>query len=110
MSWLQIPRGGYWLDVGCGTVSHTDVASASLRGLLWGIDGVALILMSALKVMPAWVRGAGAMAAVLFSIVAVRLYLGHALTPLSEPLPFYGYPFLVVTLLGWAWAHYRAMV
>jgi hypothetical protein len=27
-----------------------------------------------------------------------------ALTPLSQPLPFFAYPFLAATLCGWAWA------
>jgi len=26
---------------------------------------------------------------------------------LSAPLPFGAYPFLAITLLGWAWAHLR---
>jgi hypothetical protein len=60
--------------------------------------------------MPAWVRGIAIIAALLFLVVGARLFLGHALTPLSEPLPFYAYPFLVATLIGWAWAHYRAAV
>jgi len=41
-------------------------------------------------------------------VVAVRIFMGAALTPLSEPLPFFAYPFLAATLIGWAWAHYRA--
>ena len=32
---------------------------------------------------------------------------GAALTPLSQPLPFFAYPFLAATLFGWAWVHYR---
>jgi len=39
--------------------------------------------------------------------LAVQLFMGHALTPLSQPLPFFAYPFLVATLFGWAWVHYR---
>ena len=44
---------------------------------------------------------------VLFAVVAVQLFMGRALTPLSQPLPFFAYPFLAITLLGWAWVHYR---
>lgn len=149
----------------CG-MAGTFVPSASLRGLLWGIDGVALVvaaalltvhyfrlgqdvvaagflvfvagetlivsgsalelgasasvfaagaglwsaslvLVSAPKVMPAWVRVTGFIAAVLFAIVALRIFSGHGLTPLSQPLPFFAYPFLVATLVGWAWVHRR---
>jgi hypothetical protein len=148
-------------------MAGTFVPSAPLRGLLWGIDGIALIaaaallavhyfrhghdviaagclvfiagqalivssaamdfaasgpafgagagvwaaslaLLSAPRVARGWVRAAGAIAALLFASVAVRLFLGHALTPLSQPLPFCAYPFLVATLLGWAWERFRA--
>ena len=36
---------------------------------------------------------------------AARMFLGARLTALSAPLPFGAYPFLAITLLGWAWAH-----
>jgi hypothetical protein len=148
-------------------VAGTFVPSASLRGLLWGIDGVALIVAAALltiyhfrrgndivaagflvfvagealilataaadlgasgpvfgagvglwsaslilvsvpKVLPPWVRVVAAIAALLFLVVAAQLFMGRALTPLARPLPFFAYPFLAVTLIGWAWTHYRA--
>jgi hypothetical protein len=57
--------------------------------------------------MPLPVRGLGVLAACLFAVVAVRIFLGDALTPLSAPLPFLAYPFLAATLFGWAWSHYR---
>jgi len=43
----------------------------------------------------------------LFAVVAVEIFVGRAVTPLSEPLPFFAYPFLAATLFGWAWAHLR---
>jgi hypothetical protein len=55
--------------------------------------------------MPVLVRVTGAIASVLFAIAAVRIFGGAGLTPLSKPLPFNAYPFLVITLFGWAWAH-----
>jgi hypothetical protein len=144
----------------------TFVPSDSLRGLLWGIDGIALIIATALltihhirqgndvvaagflvfalgetlivstaamdlaasspvfaagaglwaaslalvsvpNVMPAWVRVVAVVGALLFAVMAVQVFLGSALTPLSQPLPFFAYPFLALTLLGWAWVHYR---
>src|SRR5262245_28412137 len=147
-------------------MAGTFAPSASLRGLLWGVDGVALIVASSLlavhhvrrghelaaagfivfvageslvvsgsamtleasapsfaagvglwaaslvlvgasNTMPMLIRGVGVLGAVLFAVVAVRIFMGGTLTPLSEPLPFFAYPFLVVTLLGWAWVHYR---
>ena len=145
-------------------MAGTFVPSASLRGLLWGIDGTALIvatalltlhhfrrgndvvaagflvfvagetlvvsgsatsliagrpaftagsslwaaslaLVSAPNVMPAWLRAVGAAGAVLFAAVAVVMFMGTPLTPLSRPLPFFAYPFLAATLFGWAWVH-----
>jgi len=147
-------------------MAGTFAPSASLRGLLWGLDGIALIVATALltihhsqkgndligagflvfvagetlilagaamelvasgpvfaagvglwaaslilvstpNIVPSWISVVAAIAAVLFAVVAVQLFTGHALTPLSQPLPFFAYPFLAATLFGWAWVHYR---
>jgi hypothetical protein len=72
-----------------------------------GLWAASLTLVSASNTMPVWLRTVGAVAALLFAVVAVRIFMGAALTPLSEPLPFFAYPFLGATLLGWAWVHYR---
>jgi hypothetical protein len=72
-----------------------------------GLWAAALALISAPRVMPGWVRATGFIAALLVALVALRDFSGHELTPLSHPLPFFAYPFLVATILGWAWAHYR---
>ena len=152
-----------------GTVlgmAGTFVSSASLRGLLWGLDGIVLIvatallavyhlrrghevlatgflvfvagqtlvvasaamdlvasspifaagaglwaaalaLISAPSAMPSWLRVVALVAALLFAIVAVHVFMGGALTPLSQPLPFFAYPFLAASLCGWAWVHFR---
>lgn len=71
---------------------------------LWAAS---LALVSASGIMPAWIQGLGFVAALLFTVVAVRIFMGAALTPLSEPLPFFAYPFLAGTLVGWAWVYYR---
>ena len=78
-------------------------ASGPAFGAGVGLWATALYLLSAPKLAATWVRIAGAIAGTLFLIVAVRLLLGSALTPLSQPLPYFAYPFLVATLLGWAW-------
>jgi hypothetical protein len=67
---------------------------------LWA---AALALVSAPRQLPSWLRLLGAVAACLFAITAARIYAGEALLPTSSPLPYFGYPFLVATLLGWAW-------
>ena len=83
------------------------VASGPLFGAGVGLWAASLLLVSAPNVMPRWVRGAALVAALLFTVVALQIFSGRALTPLSQPLPFFAYPFLAATLFGWAWAHYR---
>lgn len=78
-------------------------ASGPAFGAGTGLWATSLYLLSAPKLAATWVRVAGAIAGTLFLVVAVRLFWGSALTPLSQPLPFFAYPFLVATLLGWAW-------
>jgi hypothetical protein len=64
-----------------------------------GLWAASLALVSMPKVMPALVRGTGLISAFLFAVMAVQIFAGHALTPLSQPLPFFAYPFLAATLL-----------
>jgi hypothetical protein len=71
---------------------------------LWS---AALALVSASPAMPGFVRATGAIAAILLAVTALRIFGGAQLTPLSQPLPYFAYPFLALTLLGWAWAHGR---
>jgi hypothetical protein len=73
-----------------------------------GLWSAALALVSTSPSMPRFVRVSGSIAAVLFAITAAQIFGGGSLTPLSAPLPFYGYPFLAATLVGWAWVHRRA--
>jgi hypothetical protein len=73
-----------------------------------GLWAAALALISASGVLPAFVRATGAVAAILFAVTAARIFGGAGMTPLSRPLPFFAYPFLVATLLGWAWVHVGA--
>jgi hypothetical protein len=72
-----------------------------------GLWAASLALVSASRAMPPLVNAVGWLASVLFTVVAVQIFLGGALTPLSEPLPFFAYPFFAATLCGWAWVHYR---
>jgi hypothetical protein len=37
----------------------------------------------------------------------MRIYAGEMLLPTASRLPFFAYPFLVATLLGWAWVLVR---
>jgi hypothetical protein len=82
-----------------------DSAPSFAAGVaLWATS---LTLVSAPGTMPAVVRGLGFISSLLFAVVAVQMFSGRALTPLSQPLPFFAYPFLAATLFGWAWVHSR---
>jgi hypothetical protein len=80
-------------------------ASAPLFAAGAGLWSAALALVSASPVTPKLVRVTGAIAAILFAVTAAAIFGGAGLTALSEPLPFYAYPFLAATLFGWAWVH-----
>jgi hypothetical protein len=67
---------------------------------LWA---AALVLISAPRWLAPGLRLLGGAAACLFAVTAGRIYGGEMLLPTSSPLPFLAYPFLVATLLGWAW-------
>ena len=73
-----------------------------------GLWAAALALISAAPALPALVRATGAVAAILLAVTAARMFAGAAMTPLSTPLPFFAYPFLAITLFGWAWVHVRS--
>jgi hypothetical protein len=53
------------------------------------------------------IRLLGLVAAALFAVTSLQVFAGRALTPLSEPLPFFAYPFFVFALFGWAWEYLR---
>ena len=69
---------------------------------LWSAS---LALTSGSQIFHVVIRATGAIASILFAITALQLFGGQPLTPLTMPLPYYAYPFLVITLIGWAWTH-----
>ena len=71
---------------------------------LWAAS---MVLVGMSNIMPRLMTAIGFVGALLFAIVAVRMFMGAELTPLSQPLPFFAYPFLAATLFGWAWVHTR---
>jgi hypothetical protein len=48
-----------------------------------------------------WARLIGFTTSALFYITAAKSFWGAPITPLSSPLPFFAYPFLVLTFIGW---------
>jgi len=90
-----------------GSAEELSASSAAFGAgvALWA---AALALVSASSTHPVLVRTTGAIASLSFTATAWQIFGGTALTPLSKPLPFLAYPFLVITLFGWAWVHYRS--
>jgi hypothetical protein len=82
--------------------------SAPLLAAGAGLWAAGLALVSASSEMPGLVRLTGLIAAILFAVTAGRIFMGGDLNALSQPLPFFAYPFLVATLFGWAWVHLRS--
>lgn len=77
-----------------------SVPSFAAGTALWA---AALALISIPNELPIAVRLVGLVTSVLFGITATRILSGEQLLPISSPLPFFAYPFLVVTLMGWMW-------
>jgi hypothetical protein len=71
---------------------------------LWA---VALLLISIPRQFVLPVRLLGLVSAILFAIISARIFWGEQLLPTSAPLPFYAYPFLVMTFMGWIWSLFR---
>ena len=89
---------------GAAMSPEASIPSFAAGAALWSVS---LALVSVPRVFPIAVRALGFVAAPLFAAMSVQVFAGRTLTPLSEPLPFFAYPFLVGTLLGWAWASLR---
>lgn len=83
-----------------GTAAGLEASIPSFGGgvALWAAG---LLLISLPGRLAAWVRTAGVVAAVLFAVVAARIFRGERLLPTSQPLPFFAYPLVVLTFLGW---------
>lgn len=97
-------------------VGQTLVVSGSAMGLTEsapsfasgaGLWAASLALICTSSLMPIVVRVFAGTSSVLFAIIAIQVYGGAELNPLSKPLPFFAYPVLVFTLLGLAWIHFR---
>jgi hypothetical protein len=71
---------------------------------LWAL---ALLLISVPRQFALPVRLLGLVSAILFGTIAARIFGGEQLLPISAPLPFYAYPFLVMTFMGWIWTLWR---
>lgn len=67
---------------------------------LWALS---IGIVSSQKVFPLLVRATGAITTILFAIAAFLIFTDHPVNALTQPLPFFAYPFYAATLVGWAW-------
>ena len=77
---------------------EASVPSFAAGAALWSAG---LLLTGIPKVFVVWTRIASFIAAVLFAAVSLRIFWGEQILPISKPLPYYAYPFLVLTFVGW---------
>ena len=82
-----------------------SVPSFAAGTALWS---AALLLTSVPKEFASWIRLAGIIGAIVFAITSARIFWGEQLLPTSKPLPFFAYPFLVLTFAGWTWTLLKA--
>jgi hypothetical protein len=85
---------------GTAMTLEASVPSFGAGTALWAAG---LLMTSLPDGFAGWVRGAGVVAALLFAITSARIFWGETLTPIASPLPYFAYPFLVLTFAGWVW-------
>jgi hypothetical protein len=84
--------------VGTATTLADSVPSFAAGTALWA---AALLLTSIPREFAIWARVVGIISAILFAVTSARIFWGEQIFPTSSPLPFYAYPFLVPTFVGW---------
>ncbi|TPK20902.1 hypothetical protein FJ872_09890 [Mesorhizobium sp. B2-5-9] len=80
---------------------------ASVPSYVGGISLWAAGLVSVPNTFALWVRLTAFLAAALFLASVGMVLWGTPLLPTSAPLPAAGYPFLVLTFVGWIWTLLR---
>jgi hypothetical protein len=83
---------------GTASTLEASVPSFAAGTALWS---AALFLTSIPGVFAIWTRIAGLIGAVLFAITSARIFWGEEVLPVTKPLPYFAYPFLVLTFIGW---------
>lgn len=84
---------------------EASVPSFAAGTALWAAG---LLLTGIPKEFALWTRAASIAAGILFAIVSARIFWGQLLLPTAKPLPYFAYPFLVLSFAGWIWALLRA--
>ncbi|AZO25654.1 hypothetical protein EJ070_08705 [Mesorhizobium sp. M1E.F.Ca.ET.045.02.1.1] len=78
---------------------------ASVPSYVGGIAlwAAGLAMVSAKNTFALWMRLTAFVSALLFVVSAAMILWGAPLLPTSSPLPAAGYPFVVLTFIGWIW-------
>jgi hypothetical protein len=85
---------------GTAATLEASVPSFAAGTALWS---AALLLTSIPRQFAPWIRLTGIIGAILFAITSARIFCGEQILPTSSPMPFFAYPFLVLTFAGWIW-------
>ena len=91
---------GVMLSGTAGTL-EASVPAFAAGTALWS---AALLLTGVPREFAGWIRVVSTVGAVLFAITSARIFWGEQVLPTASPLPFFAYPFLVLTFAGWIWA------
>ena len=90
---------GVMLSGTAGTL-EASVPAFAAGTALWS---AALLLTGVPREFAGWIRVVSTVGAVLFAITSARIFWGEQVLPTASPLPFFAYPFLVLTFAGWIW-------
>jgi hypothetical protein len=90
-----------------GSSAFEIIGSGALFGTGAGVWAASLAIISLSGVMRPLIRALGWVASFAFAVVAIQIFLGAEIHPLSRPLPFFAYPVFAATIIGWAWEHYQ---
>ena len=67
-----------------------------------------LLLTGVPKEFALWARAASIVGGILFAIVSAKIFWGQPLLPVTKPLPYFAYPFLVLSFAGWVWTLFKS--
>jgi hypothetical protein len=88
------------ISIGNSAGPANSITSFQAGTALWSAG---LMLTATPRVLARVTRLASFVAASLFAVVSVRIAWGEQILATSRPLPYFAYPFLVLTFAGWFW-------